>query len=68
MGANHLHGLVFELKKRMDSRQDQPVMAWYPPVYMMNVVLMHVIHILLDNHLSFQIWPPLFNDIISFPH
>jgi hypothetical protein len=24
--ANHLHGLIFELKERMDSRQDRPVM------------------------------------------
>jgi hypothetical protein len=25
--ANHLHGLIFELKERMDSRQDRPVMT-----------------------------------------
>jgi hypothetical protein len=24
--ANHLHGLIFELKERMNSRQDRPVM------------------------------------------
>ena len=24
-GYNHLHGLIFELKERMNSRQDQPV-------------------------------------------
>ena len=23
---NHLHGLIFELKERMNSRQDRPVM------------------------------------------
>jgi len=26
--ANHLHGLIFELKERMDSRQDQPVLPF----------------------------------------
>lgn len=24
-GKNHMHGLIFELKERMNSRQDQPV-------------------------------------------
>lgn len=27
--ANHLHGLIFELKERMNSRQDRPVMRVY---------------------------------------
>lgn len=27
--ANHLHGLIFELKERMDSRQDRPVMRLF---------------------------------------
>jgi hypothetical protein len=27
--ANHLHGLIFELKERMNSRQDRPVMQFF---------------------------------------
>jgi hypothetical protein len=27
--ANHLHGLIFELKEHMNSRQDRPVMRVY---------------------------------------
>ena len=34
--ANHLHGLIFELKERMNSRQDRPVM----PVYIYFVAIL----------------------------
>ena len=32
---NHLHGLIFELKERMNSRQDRPVMIWIYIVYIL---------------------------------
>ena len=35
--ANHLHGLIFELKERMNSRQDRPVMQHviYNEIYLL---------------------------------
>jgi hypothetical protein len=41
--ANHLHGLIFELKERMDSRQDQPVLHFFFIIYIKkNVIFLKV--------------------------
>jgi hypothetical protein len=50
--ANHLHGLIFELKERMDSRQDRPVMTQC--IYVLDICV-HCLDIGLSVVCSFMI-------------
>jgi len=43
MVINHMHGLIFKLKKRMNSRQDQPVKV----VHIYYILIILIINILL---------------------
>ena len=53
--ANHLHGLIFELKERMNSRQDRPVMQKKKKWQEKKEFLSHKAFLRMVNHLPF-VW------------
>jgi len=51
--ANHLHGLIFELKERMDSRQDQPVLHFLFFYFFKKLIIFFFIKIIKKNKVVF---------------